>query len=265
MYTSSDQTFVVFAYKENPHLEETIYSLLNQTVKSKIILSTSTPNEYIKKMCEKHQLELKINPISNGAGADWNFGYNMADTKLVTLAHQDDIYEKDFLKVTLRYLNNYNGKELLAFTDYFEYRNDAKVERNLLLQVKRIMNAPLSKTKYYSSKFLRRRILSFGCPICCPSVTYIKENVGDSPFDTKYINSCDYKTYVELAQKDGAYIYIPEKLLSHRIYPDSATSKNLGENIRKGEDLEILSEFWPKWIARFINYIYAFSEKSNNL
>lgn len=70
---------------------------------------------------------------------------------------------------------------------------------------------------------------------------------------------------MELAQKDGAYIYIPEKLLSHRIYPDSATSKNLGENIRKGEDLEILSEFWPKWIARFINYIYAFSEKSNNL
>ena len=34
---------------------------------------------------------------------------------------------------------------------------------------------------------------------------------------------------------------------------------------RKKEDLEILSLFWPKPIAKLINSVYALSEKSNDL
>ena len=39
MFTSKDHSFVICAYKENPHLENTILSLLNQTVKSKVYIS----------------------------------------------------------------------------------------------------------------------------------------------------------------------------------------------------------------------------------
>ena len=45
-----DHTFVICAYKESKYLEELIKSLKAQTVKSNVIMSTSTPNEYIKKM-----------------------------------------------------------------------------------------------------------------------------------------------------------------------------------------------------------------------
>ena len=263
-YSENNHTFVVCAYKESPYLGECIESLLQQTKKSRILISTSTPNASIQEIAKRYELPVVVNTGKASIADDWNYGCSKVETELFTIAHQDDIYEKNYLEEILKHLNRAENP-LIAFTDYGELRNGKICLGNTILKIKRLMLKPLTIERFWKSKWVRRRVLSFGDPICCPSVTYIKENVGDSPFDTKYINSCDYKTYVELAQKDGAYIYIPEKLLSHRIYPDSATSKNLGENIRKGEDLEILSEFWPKWIARFINYIYAFSEKSNNL
>lgn len=39
------------------------------------------------------------------------------------------------------------------------------------------MLLPLRIRKFWSSKFIRRRILSFGCAICCPSVTFDKKNL----------------------------------------------------------------------------------------
>lgn len=43
-------TFVVCAYKESRYLESCVRSLVNQTVKSDIIMTTSTENEHIKKL-----------------------------------------------------------------------------------------------------------------------------------------------------------------------------------------------------------------------
>ena len=40
--------FAIWVYKESPYLEECILSLKNQTVKSNIIMATSTPNEWIR-------------------------------------------------------------------------------------------------------------------------------------------------------------------------------------------------------------------------
>lgn len=264
MYTTGDHTFVICAYKENPHIEETIQSLKNQTVESNIILSTSTPNNFIKGICHKYGIPMIVNPQGMGAGSDWNYGYNHADTALVTIAHQDDCYERDFLEQTLRYANACKDI-ILLFTDYYELRVTEKVTKNTILKIKRIMNAPLGWKIFYHSRFVRRRNLSLGDAICCPSVTYNKDLIGENPFDTKYINSCDYKTLAELSKLKGAFVYIPKQLVAHRIYPDSATTRNLSENIRQKEDFEILCDFWPGWIARIINKIYSTSEKSNQL
>lgn len=264
MYTGKDHTFVICAYKENPHIEETINTLENQTVKSKIILSTSTPNDYLKKICEKHNIKMFINEKPHLAGDDWNYGYESADTTLVTVAHQDDIYEKDFLEVTLKAINKRKKDDVvIAFTDYYELKLGKKVMSNTLLKIKRIMNFPLVIPGFKKSRFIKRRTLSVGCAICCPAVTYNKKNVGHNPFDTKYKNSCDYMTWVNLADKKGAFVYIREKKLGHRIYAESATTLNLSENIRKKEDFEIMCNFWPKPIARLINKVYAKSEDSN--
>ena len=58
METYDNHTFVICAYKESKYLEECVKSLQNQTVKSNIKMVTSTPNEYIKGIAEKQNIEL---------------------------------------------------------------------------------------------------------------------------------------------------------------------------------------------------------------
>ena len=101
MYTKSDHTFVICAYKDNPYLEQTMISVTTQTVQSHVMLSTSTPSDYIENLCKKYDIEYVINPNGKGAGNDWNYGYDHAKTKLVTIVHQDDFYEKERQKEML--------------------------------------------------------------------------------------------------------------------------------------------------------------------
>ena len=49
----NNHTFAICAYKESQYLEECIQSLKKQTVKSNIIMCTSTPNDYIKDLAKK--------------------------------------------------------------------------------------------------------------------------------------------------------------------------------------------------------------------
>ena len=52
----NDHTFAICAYKESPYLEECIKSLKNQTIKSNILIATSTPNDYIKGIADKYAI-----------------------------------------------------------------------------------------------------------------------------------------------------------------------------------------------------------------
>ena len=61
MFTNKDHTFVICAYKESPFLEECINSLLNQTIKSNIIIETSTPNNYIDTYADRYGIKVFIN------------------------------------------------------------------------------------------------------------------------------------------------------------------------------------------------------------
>ena len=67
-------TFVICAYKESEFLEECVESLKKQTIKSNIIMVTSTPNEHIKKIAHKYGIKLFVNKGEGGIAQDWNFG-----------------------------------------------------------------------------------------------------------------------------------------------------------------------------------------------
>ncbi len=263
-YTERDHTFVICAYKESPYLEETILSLKKQTVPVQIMMSTATPNEFLENMCRKYEIPLYVNQGEKGLAADWNYGYRQAQTRLITIAHQDDFYEPEYVEQIIQHAN-LRQDAIIIYSDYYEFRIDEKVTGNRLLKIKRLMNVPMTKKVFYGNRFLRRLMLSMGDPICCPAVTYVREKVGERPFDTTYQNSCDYKAMVELAEKKGAFICIPRQLVAHRIHPGSTTTFNLSENIRQKEDLEIFCRFWPRPIAKLINKVYATSERSNEL
>ena len=95
MFNSNDHTFVLCAYKESPYLEECVLSLLNQRVRSRVIISTSTPNAHIKSVSAKFGLPLFVNEGEASISHDWNCAVAHCETPLVTIAHQDDVYLPD--------------------------------------------------------------------------------------------------------------------------------------------------------------------------
>ena len=114
-------TFVVCAYKESPYLRECIRSLCDQTVRSRIVISTSTPNASIRGIAEEYGLKIAVNERGMGIADDWNYALQQANTPLVTLAHQDDVYESNYTQRVLKAFRK-DRNAIIFFTDYWERR-----------------------------------------------------------------------------------------------------------------------------------------------
>lgn len=265
MKAHNDQhTFVICAYKESPYLEDCIKSLLKQKISSKIKMITSTPCDYIQKIAIKYDIPLIVNEGQGGIVQDWNFAYNQADTKLVTITHQDDIYCKDYV---YDIYNAYKKAKnpLILFTDYGELRNGKKVYSNRLLKVKRLLLKPLEIDGFAGSIFIRRRILSMGSPICCPSVTYVKDNLPNPIFQVGFRSDEDWQAWEKISKYKGEFIYCKKILVYHRIHNESETSAIISDTGRAMEDYEMFCKFWPKWVAKILVKFYAISEQSNDI
>ena len=257
-----NHTFVICAYKESGYLEECIKSILNQNIKSNVIISTSTPNDFIKEMSQKYNLPLFINEGIKGIGEDWNFGISKALTDYVTIAHQDDIYEKNYLEEIVNNLEKGNDF-IIAFTDYREIKNGEKIKLTKNLKIKKILLFPLKIFK--KSKFIKRRLLSLGSPICCPSVTINKKITGENPYKTEMKCDLDWDTWDKMSRYDEKFLYISKELIQHRIHEESETSNLIENNVRLEEDLVMLEKYWPKPIAKFIMKFYKNAIKTNQM
>lgn len=280
-------TFAIIAYKESAHLQECINSLLNQTIKSKIVICTSTPSVFLDEIAAKNKLELFINPKRVNVVEDWNFALEKADTDFVTLAHQDDIYHAEYAKEFMAAAQK-NNDALILFSDYDEIvhcENKTFVRKNSLnFFIKRSMlrfyfcklfasrtgttnagHPNQSSLEFLSYKLTKnkKRLLTFGNPISCPTVAFNKPKIGAFKFDDKFSVNMDWKAWLDLAQKEGAFVWIRKILVSHRIHSASETSNGLAENRRQQEDLKIFESIWPKAIASLLSKIYSLSYKNN--
>lgn len=252
-----DHTFVVCAYKESEYLEECVKSVLNQTIKSNVILATSTPNSFIENICKKYFIEMYINPVtSGGIGVDWNFAVSSCKTNLVTVAHQDDVYLPEYLENIL-YSYNSDKKQIIFFTDYAEIINGKVSPANRNMKVKRIISKCFNSSAFGNKKWFKKRCLSLGCPIGCPSVTLQTDLTGKSPYVTQKSFTLDWYTWLKLSAMDGVFAFIDKKLMYHRRHKDSETSKCIGNNVRASEDYEMLKNFWPKPFAKLIMKFFS--------
>ena len=127
-------TFAICAYKESPYLEECVKSLLKQTVKSNIILVTSTPCSYIENICERYKIPCYVNTGDSGITQDWNFAYSKCNTSIITIAHQDDIYFEQYTEQLMDSMKAVK-RPLIFFTDYYELRKGELIGNNKLLKI----------------------------------------------------------------------------------------------------------------------------------
>ena len=159
-------TFVVLAYKESIYLETCIKSVLNQKYKSDVVIATSTPNDFIYNLANKYNLRVIVNnEQKHGIGYDFDFARTCVNSEMVTIAHQDDIYEYDYSNEVIQAYKK-NQDSLIVFTDYFEVRNHKKVYSNTNLKIKRLLLTPLKVHNLTNFKLFKRSVLAFGNSIC---------------------------------------------------------------------------------------------------
>jgi hypothetical protein len=251
------------AYKQSPFIEDCIQSLKRQTIKSEIIISTSTPSEFLFQLGEKHEIPVVVNHGASGIANDWNFSLKQVKTKYITLAHQDDIYLPEFAEKSLKAANEFKDA-IITFTDYLEIFNGKERDNNALLKIKRWIFFVFMPIKNSLKRvFWKKRMLSLGCPIAAPSVTYNLEQINNFEFNNEFSINLDWDAWYRLAIKKGRFVFVKHKLMKHRIHQESATTLGLNSNKRQEEDLVMFKRLWPTPIANLFSAIYAKSYSSN--
>ncbi|MFA6816070.1 MAG: glycosyltransferase [Lentisphaeria bacterium] len=257
-------TFVISAWKESPFIEDTVKSLLNQSYHSKIMIATSSPNDFLKNLCLKYGIDYRINldvELAESA-VNWSYAYAQADTKYVTLAHQDDLYLPDYTLQMVE-LAEKQPNAVMEFCRCFNYTNGKRLKYHPLLLMKDILLLPYFLKHAIYSKKLRFYYLGLGNPICCPSVMFNKELIGDFEFDSEVKVNLDWEAWLRLAQYDGAFLFSKKRLLLRRIHDDSGTTLTYNNGSRRKDDLTFFCKFWPKPVASLLARLYNLAEFLN--
>ena len=258
-------TYVVLAYKESKYLEECIKSVLNQKYKSNVVIATSTPNEYIYSLANKYHLKVNINPNQGkGIGYDFDYAISCGMTKLVTIAHQDDIYDYEYSYQIVNKYKKYPTSSII-FSDYYEIRENKNVYSNLNLKIKRILLSPIRINLLSKTRFGKRLVLRFGNAICCPAVTFVTSNIHTQDiFKCNFVCDVDWFAWEKLSKENGKFTFVKECLMGHRVHEESTTTEIIGERIRTKEDMIMFKKFWPECISKLLNRFYVKAENSNN-
>lgn len=258
-----DHSFAVMAYEDSPYLSECLDSLKKQTVESVIYISTSTPSTYITEIAKKYGIEVFVTEPGLGIANDWNFSVQMAKTKYVTLAHQDDTYIPRYAECCFNAAEKFKDT-LICFPNYEELVNGKNRTGTLLLIIKQFILfffMPIKKNLH--NKYWKKYFLSFGSAIPCPAVMYNMENLREFLFAHEYSINLDWDAWLRMAMMKGRFVYVSSALMKHRIHAESATTVGLKDNARQNEDLKMFSRIWPYFIAKILSKFYSSGYKSN--
>lgn len=255
-YTGEDLTLVVCTYKECEYLEECIQSIVYQTVRPRILISTSTPNDFVRGIAEKYGIGIRINP-DGGQIKDYNFAMKQADTKFIMLAHQDEVLVNTFVEKCLEALN-YTDDPIISFTDYIEIHNDIVDEKqSSMIRIKKILLWPVKNRRLAATRIGKRMTLCFGDPITHPTVICAADKMPEEVFREEFKASMDWDLWERLSREKGSFVYVDEILLHHRMNDENQTVLLLKtSNERYNNEYAIFRRFWIKPIAKLLMHFY---------
>lgn len=244
-------SFVILAYNESDDLEECIKSIKKQSIKSNVFIATSTKNDHIMELASEYGLGVMINDCKSNKGSDYNFAFNSVDTRLLTIVHQDDLYDRNYAKEIIKCYKK-NKSASIIFTDYYEILCDKKIKYSKNLFKKRLFIWLLQYDFFNKRKYFRRLALKYQNAICTSSVTFVKNNIKKDlqedifPIDVEFHN--DWAGFEKLSLINRKFVYLPMKLVGYRINKEKIKNKKEIE-----EDILIYKKFWP---SKLIDFIY---------
>ena len=239
-------TFVILAYQESDDLEDCIKSILKQSVESNVVIATSTPSDFITDLASQYSLGIMINKEKSNKGSDYNFALSTFNTKLLTIAHQDDIYDRNYAKEIIKCYEK-NPDASIIFTDYYEIHKDVKVKHSWALLNKKLRIWPLKYHLFQNKVHYKLRSLKYGQAFCTSSVTFIKKNVKKNFFPKNLTYYNDWQGFIDLSKKENSkMVYLPKKLVGYRIY-----KKDFNMALIKERE-KLLKKLWPDKIIDFL-------------
>lgn len=246
-----NHTFAVCAYKEGPYLEQCIQSLVNQTKQSKIIIETSTPNDYIYNIAKKYDIPVFVNEGESGLQNDWNYALSVCDTDFVTICHHDDYYKPEFYEQISAVIYSAIAKNTqmihTAYVDVDGDGNESVLSNN---KWKRRFLWVANFSPFQTIRPLKRLPLKLGSSICCPTCTYNKKKLESPIFHSELKDACDWDTYYEMTKKRGRMVYISKPLVAKRYHSGAQSNADLESGVRAKDDEIMFNKMWPKWIAK---------------
>ena len=133
------------------------------------------------------------------------------------------------------------------------------------LWIKRFLLLPFYGKHAIGSRFFKEWSLRFGNAICCPAVTYHLSNLPGLRFDEEFTVNLDWAMWLTLAARRGTFVYLPERLMQHRISDAMETSSAIADRRRYREDQKIFDALWPRPIARLLMHFYAKNYEGDRL
>ena len=269
--------FVICAFGKSPYLENCIRSLLRQTAPSEIYIATSTPSEHIRRLARKYGLPLWVRQGESGIREDWLFAWREGGKRkrLITIAHQDDCYCRDYAKTVLAMYERYPDMTLFC-SDYVTLKTRESrmadgtyypvqtriCAGDLVRLVKKLLRLPLRFRFYANRTWVKKSALIFGNSICCPSCTYNYSLIGDHMFDSGYSFALDWENLLSLAERPGRFVCVEEPLIAYRVHSGAATKKCIEDHRREADDASMFRRLWPDWMASVLMRFYKQSYKA---
>ena len=269
--------FVICAFGKSPYLENCIRSLLRQTAPSEIYIATSTPSEHIRRLARKYGLPLWVRQGESGIREDWLFAWREGGKRkrLITIAHQDDCYCRDYAKTVLAMYERYPDMTLFC-SDYVTLKTRESrmadgtyypvqtriCAGDLVRLVKKLLRLPLRFRFYANRTWVKKSALIFGNSICCPSCTYNYSLIGDHMFGSGYSFALDWENLLSLAERPGRFVCVEEPLIAYRVHSGAATKKCIEDHRREADEASMFRRLWPDWMASLLMRFYKQSYKA---
>jgi hypothetical protein len=227
-------------------------------------VATSTPNAFIASAARRHGAEVLVNPVvGGGIAVDWNFALGCAQADLVTLAHQDDLYAPAYAERMITAMARQRDA-LIGFSNSDEVGADGVCHSSLNVRVKRqLTRRAFGTMDAIGDLAKKRKLLSLGNPVCCPSVVFNRTNLGPFEFRGEFKSNLDWDAWLRLAERPGFFVYVSEVLTHKRNHGHSETAALIGSRRRMREDQAMFERIWPRSIAALIMLLYRLGYVGN--
>lgn len=261
---TKDHTFSIPVYGAAPNLGVLVGSLQTQIGKpSEILLASSTPSIELDAFSKRYAIPLHRNPQRLDIAADWNFALNVAQTRYVTLSHQDDFFAPAYAAQLSDALRRHPDA-LFAYCDYSEHTAEGARPNNINLSIKRALSQRAFGTRESVTNTRDKlRLLSLGNPICCPSVMFNKKALANFAFPTGFKTNLDWMAWLQLARQPGGFVYVRERLVSKGVHSESETTATIANHSREHEDRILFNAIWPRPVAATLATIYKLAYRAN--